>query len=135
MKIRDALPEEWRIISQIAKSTGIWNYRLFYKYLARRKKVLVSVNEQDIIVGYTAYFLLPLKNSFSLQTGVLPEFQGFGVGSSLFNALLGRLEEAGCKTLYVHTLKPMIVKWLEGVYGFETIGSISGITALKKKLI
>ena len=135
MQIREALPEEWRIIGQIAKNAGIWNYHSFYKHLARRKKVLVSINEQDIIVGYTAYFLLPFKNSFSLQTGVLPEFQGFGVGSNLFNEMLKRLEDAECKVLYAHTLKPHIVKWLKNVYHFEIIWSIPGITALKKNLL
>ena len=68
-----------------------------------RDKVLV-VEEDGLVIGFISYFLKLEKKSGEIGiNAVHPEFQNRGVGTMMYEHVLGRMEEQGIEIVEVGT--------------------------------
>ncbi len=89
----------------------------------------------DIVVGASGYKLLLNNHGKTTLLGVLPAYNGKGIGKVLQDARLKAMYDLGVKTVITNADRPKTIKWYKKHYGYKDIGSIKKIHSFGDDLI
>jgi GNAT superfamily N-acetyltransferase len=136
IKIKRGTPKHCKKIIQLAKQGDLFNYtHMFYSLLIMLGWLYVAVNENDEVIAYSCYAIVPVTGlAFSFQTAVDPNYRNMNIGADFLAHLEVILKKRhGVQTLFAHCLKPRVVKYLQRKK-WEVVFNILRVALVKKQL-
>jgi len=130
-----ATPKHCKDIIKLAKEGNILNYgTMFYSILMAFSWIYVVIGEDDQVIAYTCYAIIPGSNSaFSFQTAVAPKYRSKKIGREFLAHIEGILKKQQITTLYAHCLKPRVVNLMKKL-NWKVVIKVLKIALVKKKI-